>query len=304
MDPLVCALHGTPALVQQGRRLPIGEARGHLMRRLGLRTLELCVDNLQPDYFFDHMAPVRAALMQGLWRALYTQDAACAASALRILGKLGGSSRRALLDAQNYTWNDAANSKKSMLLAAQQPRRDGAPPPQLELVVEVPIAERHIVEGSSTLQTAKRKLENAAEASVGTPKRAHLDSTTMSATSPAATPAVSPAPLVKPTAQTLRLKMPLAELIAVAAAHVRQSVPHASDAVPALASNWADWCAGNGGLAAPATAARLPHASALEICSAVLVRALAMEPATRFFDDATMRAIFDRRLDNYERQKR
>ena len=33
----------------------------------GLRTLELCVDNLQPEYLYEHMAPVRAPLMQGLW---------------------------------------------------------------------------------------------------------------------------------------------------------------------------------------------------------------------------------------------
>lgn len=47
MHPLVCALNGSSQLVQQG-----------------LRTLELCVDNLQPDYLYEHMAPVRASLMQ------------------------------------------------------------------------------------------------------------------------------------------------------------------------------------------------------------------------------------------------
>jgi hypothetical protein len=47
MHPLVCALNGSTQLVQQG-----------------LRTLELCVDNLQPEYLYEHMAPVRAALMQ------------------------------------------------------------------------------------------------------------------------------------------------------------------------------------------------------------------------------------------------
>ncbi|KAI6180785.1 Transformation/transcription domain-associated protein-like, protein [Aphelenchoides besseyi] len=44
-DPLVRALHGTPPLVQQG-----------------LRTLELCVDNLQPDYFYDHRSPSTSVL--------------------------------------------------------------------------------------------------------------------------------------------------------------------------------------------------------------------------------------------------
>ncbi|KAL3088823.1 hypothetical protein niasHT_023171 [Heterodera trifolii] len=86
MDPLVCALNGSPALVQQG-----------------LRTLELCVDNLQPEYLYDHMMPVRAALMSGLWRTVYASDTQSAVAALRILGKFGGSNRKALLDPQTWT---------------------------------------------------------------------------------------------------------------------------------------------------------------------------------------------------------
>ena len=30
----------------------------------GLRTLELCVDNLQPEFLYEHIQPVRAELMQ------------------------------------------------------------------------------------------------------------------------------------------------------------------------------------------------------------------------------------------------
>ena len=47
MDPLVSALCGSQTLISQG-----------------LRTLELCVDNLQPDFLYDHIQPVRAELMQ------------------------------------------------------------------------------------------------------------------------------------------------------------------------------------------------------------------------------------------------
>ena len=47
MDPLVSALSGSQTLISQG-----------------LRTLELCVDNLQPDFLYDHIQPVRAELMQ------------------------------------------------------------------------------------------------------------------------------------------------------------------------------------------------------------------------------------------------
>ncbi|KAF3813899.1 hypothetical protein GH733_017931 [Mirounga leonina] len=53
MDPLVSALNGSQTLVSQG-----------------LRTLELCVDNLQPDFLYDHIQPVRAELMQAIETAL------------------------------------------------------------------------------------------------------------------------------------------------------------------------------------------------------------------------------------------
>jgi transformation/transcription domain-associated protein len=67
----------------------------------GLRTLELCVDNLQPEYLYEHMAPVRAALMHGLWRTVGScSDASASAIAFRILGKFGGSNRKMLSDPQ------------------------------------------------------------------------------------------------------------------------------------------------------------------------------------------------------------
>uniref|UniRef100_A0A914VHX2 Transformation/transcription domain-associated protein n=1 Tax=Plectus sambesii TaxID=2011161 RepID=A0A914VHX2_9BILA len=87
MDPLVCALNGSQTLVQQG-----------------LRTLELCVDNLQPEYLYEHMAPVRAALMHGLWHTVgSTGDEAASLIAFRILGKFGGSNRKMLSDPQTLT---------------------------------------------------------------------------------------------------------------------------------------------------------------------------------------------------------
>ncbi|KAI6180663.1 Transcription-associated protein 1 [Aphelenchoides besseyi] len=149
MDPLVCALHGTPPLVQQG-----------------LRTLELCVDNLQPDYFYDHMSPVRADLMKGLWRALYTQDQLCAMSALRIMGKLGGSSRRAFLDPQKFDYVD--HSDKSIgargLQAAHHPtiHTDGTEqPPHLCIKSTIELADRHRdANGGATTITVDVKAMN------------------------------------------------------------------------------------------------------------------------------------------------
>lgn len=74
--------------------------------------MELCVDNLQPEYFYEHMAPVRSALMQGLWRTVASNDFQSALSAFRILGKFGGSSRKVLLDLQEMTFDNSETNSK------------------------------------------------------------------------------------------------------------------------------------------------------------------------------------------------
>lgn len=66
----------------------------------GLRTLELCVDNLQPDFLYDHIQPVRAELMQALWTTLRVAPDSIAQVAFRVLGKLGGSNRKMLREPQ------------------------------------------------------------------------------------------------------------------------------------------------------------------------------------------------------------
>lgn len=81
MRPLAIALQSDQDLVSQG-----------------LRTMELCNDNLNPE-FLDHvMAPVMKELMDALWSHLkplpYNQQHSHAA--MRILGKLGGRNRRML----------------------------------------------------------------------------------------------------------------------------------------------------------------------------------------------------------------
>ena len=77
MDPLVSALNGTPNLISQG-----------------LRTLELCVDNLQPDFLYEHIQPIRTELMQSLWRTLRNPTEHISQVSFRILGKLGGSNHK------------------------------------------------------------------------------------------------------------------------------------------------------------------------------------------------------------------
>ena len=71
----------------------------------GLRTLELCVDNLQPDFLFDHIQPVRAELMQALWAALRLAPDAVAQVSFRVLGKFGGSNRKMLQEPQRVCRN-------------------------------------------------------------------------------------------------------------------------------------------------------------------------------------------------------
>lgn len=88
MDPLVSALNGSPSIVSQG-----------------LRTLELCVDNLQPDFLYEHIQPVRTDLIQGLWRTLRSQNESNAQTAFRILGKLGGNNRKLMIEPQKLKYN-------------------------------------------------------------------------------------------------------------------------------------------------------------------------------------------------------
>ena len=87
MDPLVSALNGTQTLVSQG-----------------LRTLELCVDNLQPDFLYDHIQPVRAELMQALWRTLRNPQDSIAQISFRVLGKFGGGNRKMMTEPQKLEY--------------------------------------------------------------------------------------------------------------------------------------------------------------------------------------------------------
>ncbi|TFK56003.1 FAT-domain-containing protein [Heliocybe sulcata] len=81
MRPLVFALRGAPELVSQG-----------------LRTLELCIDNLTPDFIDPTLSTVLRELSEALHSHLrpLPSNLHHATTAARILGKLGGRNRRLL----------------------------------------------------------------------------------------------------------------------------------------------------------------------------------------------------------------
>jgi len=94
MDPLVSALNGSQTLVSQG-----------------LRTLELCVDNLQPDFLYEHIQPVRAELMQALWRTLRNPSEQIAHVAFRVLGKFGGGNRKMMVEPQTLEYTSEVDEE-------------------------------------------------------------------------------------------------------------------------------------------------------------------------------------------------
>ncbi len=97
MDPLVSALNGSQTLVSQG-----------------LRTLELCVDNLQPDFLYEHIQPVRAELMQALWRTLRNPSDQIAHVAFRVLGKFGGGNRKMMIEPQALEFREQEETGPSI----------------------------------------------------------------------------------------------------------------------------------------------------------------------------------------------
>ncbi|KAB8303627.1 hypothetical protein EYC80_005023 [Monilinia laxa] len=94
MRPLVVALRAGSDLVGQG-----------------LRTLELCVDNLTADYLDPIMAPVIDELMTALFDHLRPNPYSHfhAHTTMRILGKLGGRNRRFMTGAPNLTFQQFAD---------------------------------------------------------------------------------------------------------------------------------------------------------------------------------------------------
>lgn len=102
MKPLVIALTAGSDLVTQG-----------------LRTLELCIDNLTQEFLDPILAPVLPELMQALWSHLkpLPHNHHHSHSALRILGKMGGRNRRFVDDSQVFDFQPSTNHQPAIMIA-------------------------------------------------------------------------------------------------------------------------------------------------------------------------------------------
>ncbi|PWN24918.1 hypothetical protein BDZ90DRAFT_281903 [Jaminaea rosea] len=89
MKPLVLALRSSGDLLSQG-----------------LRTLELCIDNLTQEFLDPIMAPYQVDIMNALWEHLQPlpHPHAHSHTTMRILGKMGGRNRRVLQQPPKIKW--------------------------------------------------------------------------------------------------------------------------------------------------------------------------------------------------------
>lgn len=95
MKPLVLALQSSNELVSQG-----------------LRTLELCIDNLTQEFLDPIMAPYCYDIMSALWKHLQPlpHNHQHSHTTMRILGKMGGRNRRLLQQAPRLTYHGHKDS--------------------------------------------------------------------------------------------------------------------------------------------------------------------------------------------------
>ncbi|TAQ89061.1 hypothetical protein B7494_g2646 [Chlorociboria aeruginascens] len=116
MRPLVVALRAGSELVGQG-----------------LRTLELCVDNLTADYLDPIMAPVIDDLMTALFDHLRPSPYSHFHShtTLRILGKLGGRNRKFMMGAPELTFQQFSDDLSSFDMRLVGSRKDRAFPAEI-----------------------------------------------------------------------------------------------------------------------------------------------------------------------------
>ncbi|RMJ19860.1 hypothetical protein CDV36_000496 [Fusarium kuroshium] len=134
MRPLVVALRAGTDLVGQG-----------------LRTLELCVDNLTADYLDPIMAPVIDELMTALFDHLkpHPYSHFHAHTTMRILGKLGGRNRKFMTGAVPLAYREYADDPSSFDLRLLGSKKDRAFPAEMgvefaiQKLMEIPKATKN-----------------------------------------------------------------------------------------------------------------------------------------------------------------
>jgi transformation/transcription domain-associated protein len=128
MRPLVVALRAGSDLVGQG-----------------LRTLELCVDNLTADYLDPIMAPVIDELMAALWEHLKPNPYSHfhAHTTMRILGKLGGRNRKFITGPPELEYKPYSDDQASIDIRLIGSTKDRAFPAAIG--VDVAISKLHEV---------------------------------------------------------------------------------------------------------------------------------------------------------------
>ena len=138
MRPLVVALRAGTELVGQG-----------------LRTLELCVDNLTADYLDPIMAPVIDELMTALFDHLkpHPYSHFHAHTTMRILGKLGGRNRKFMTSAVPLTYQTYADDPASFDIRLIGSKYDRAFPAELG----IDFAIQKLMEGPKTGKTAQTR---------------------------------------------------------------------------------------------------------------------------------------------------
>lgn len=123
MKPLKLALAAGPELMAQG-----------------LRTLELCVDNLTHDFLNPFLQPFLDDVLSALWKLLKPSPLISppfSHQALRILGKLGGRSR-SLIGRPKLKWRQTSPSEEALLPIQFDHKFDRSVPlrPLVELAVK------------------------------------------------------------------------------------------------------------------------------------------------------------------------
>ena len=138
MRPLVVALRAGSDLVGQG-----------------LRTLELCVDNLTADYLDPIMAPVIDDLMAALWEHLRPAPYSHFHShtTMRILGKLGGRNRKFLNRPPLLTYKEYADDECSIDIKMIGSTRERAMPVRMGIDVAIARLSSDIPKASSAKQS-------------------------------------------------------------------------------------------------------------------------------------------------------